>query len=65
MCDVVLDEVVFETDVFGFVADQCVLIVCNGALGVFPDGGSIGDMDTLNFVEELADVNGFAGSVSC
>jgi hypothetical protein len=41
MCDVVFDEVVLETYVFGFVAHQCVLRVCDGALVVFRDGGGL------------------------
>jgi hypothetical protein len=66
MRDVVFDEVVFETDGFGFVADHCALRVYNGNLVAFPDGGGgVGDMDTLNFAEELADVNGLAGGVRC
>jgi hypothetical protein len=63
MCDVVLDEVVFETDVLCFVVDQCILRVRNGADVVFLDGGFDGDTDTLNLPEQLAVVDGFACSV--
>jgi hypothetical protein len=64
VCDVVLHEVEVETNVFGFVAHQCVIRVSNGALVVFLDGGGVGGWDALDLAKQVADVNGLSCCVS-
>jgi hypothetical protein len=64
VCDVVLHEVVLATNVFGFVAHQCVMRVSNGALVVSLDGGGVGGWDALDLAKQVADVNGLSCCVS-
>ena len=60
----VLEEVPFQTDVFGLLADQGVLGVRDGALVVLPDGGGFGDGGVEDLPHKLPAVESLLGGIS-
>jgi hypothetical protein len=60
----VLEVVPLHTDVFGLLADQGILGVCDGALVVLPDGGGFGDGGVEDLPHKLAEVESLLGGVS-
>jgi hypothetical protein len=60
---VVFEEVPFNTDVFGLLADQGILGVRNGALVVLLDGGGLGDGGVEDLPHNLPEVESLLGGV--
>jgi hypothetical protein len=63
MFHVVLKEVPLYTDMFGVLADQGVLGVCDCALAVLPYGGCSGDGFVEDLPHKLAEVESLLGGV--